>query len=98
MQGTQVWSLGQEDPQEKEMAAHSSMLVWKSHRQELRGADSPLGHKGSDMQLCFIDNYPDISDFNQFLLNRHPTFLPTAIIIHDKQLMYLTVALQFLPL
>ena len=25
-----VWSLGQEDPLEKEMATHSSILVWKT--------------------------------------------------------------------
>ena len=29
MQKTQVWSLGQEDPLEKEMATHSSTLAWK---------------------------------------------------------------------
>ena len=29
MQKTWVWSLGQEDPQEKEMAAHSSILAWE---------------------------------------------------------------------
>ena len=29
MQETQVSSLGQEDPLEKEMAAHSSILVWE---------------------------------------------------------------------
>ena len=29
MQETQVQSLGQEDPLEKEMATHSSILVWK---------------------------------------------------------------------
>ena len=29
MQETQVWSLGQEDALEKEMAAHSSILVWR---------------------------------------------------------------------
>ena len=29
MQETQVWSLGQEDPQEKEMATHSSILSWE---------------------------------------------------------------------
>ena len=28
---TQVLSLGQEDPLEKSMATHSSILVWKSH-------------------------------------------------------------------
>ena len=29
MQGTWVQSLGQEDPLEKEMATHSSILAWK---------------------------------------------------------------------
>ena len=29
MQETQVWSLGQEDPLEVEMATHSSILAWK---------------------------------------------------------------------
>ena len=28
-QETRVWSLGQEDPLEKEMATHSSILAWK---------------------------------------------------------------------
>ena len=27
--GTQVWSLGQEDPLEKEMATHFTILAWK---------------------------------------------------------------------
>ena len=30
MQETQVQSLGQEDPLEKEMAIHSSILAWKT--------------------------------------------------------------------
>ena len=29
VQETQVWSLGQEDPLEKEMATHSSILAWR---------------------------------------------------------------------
>ena len=29
MQKTQVWYLGQEDPLEKEMATHSSILAWE---------------------------------------------------------------------
>ena len=29
MQGTQVWSLGGEDPLEKEMITHSSILAWR---------------------------------------------------------------------
>ena len=32
LQETQVWSLGWEDPLEKEMATHSRILAWKSHR------------------------------------------------------------------
>ena len=31
MQETQVQSLGQEDPVEKEMATHSSILAWEIH-------------------------------------------------------------------
>ena len=34
MQETQVLSLGQEDPQEKEMATHSSILAWRAPRTE----------------------------------------------------------------
>ena len=30
MQGIQVWSLGREDPFEKETATHSSILEWKN--------------------------------------------------------------------
>ena len=37
MQETQVRSLGQEDPLEKEMAAHSSTLAWKLPWTEERG-------------------------------------------------------------
>ena len=33
MQEMQVQSLGQEDPLQKEMATHSSILTWKSHEQ-----------------------------------------------------------------
>ena len=43
MQETQLWSLGREDPQEKEMATHSSIFAWRS----LVGY-SPWGRKESD--------------------------------------------------
>ena len=33
MQETQVWSLGQEDLLEKEVATHSSILAWEIHGQ-----------------------------------------------------------------
>ena len=37
MQETRVWSLGQEDPLEEEMATHSSILAWEIPRTEKPG-------------------------------------------------------------
>ena len=36
MQETQVWSLGGEEPQEKGMATHSSILAWETPLTETR--------------------------------------------------------------
>ena len=38
---TQVWFLGQEDPLEKEMATHSSILAWRISQTEEPGAIQP---------------------------------------------------------
>ena len=47
---TRVRSLGQEDPLEKEMATHSSILSWRIPQTEEPGTGySPWGHKGSDV-------------------------------------------------
>ena len=47
---TRVQSLGQEDPLQKEMATHSSILAWKIPRTEVPGGlYSPWGHKESDV-------------------------------------------------
>ena len=57
MQETQVRSLGQEDPLEKEMATHSSTLAWKIPWMEKPGRLQSLGSQrvGLDMtkQLNF---------------------------------------------
>ena len=47
---TRVQSLGGEDPLEKEMATHSSILSWEiSWTEEPRGVHNcPCGHKESD--------------------------------------------------
>ena len=45
---TRVWSLGWEDPLEKEMAPHSSTLAWKIPWTEEPGSLSPWGPKESD--------------------------------------------------
>ena len=37
MQETQVWSLGREDPLEKEVATHSSIRAWEVPRSEEPG-------------------------------------------------------------
>ena len=41
VQETRVWSLGQEDPLEKEMATHPSILAWRIPRTEEPDGHSP---------------------------------------------------------
>ena len=48
VQETQVCSLGWEDPLEKEMATHSSILAWRIHGQGSLAGYSPWGRKESD--------------------------------------------------
>ena len=58
MQETQGQSLGQEDPLEKGMATHSSILTWEIlHGQRSLVGYSPWGHKESDTieQLSLIN-------------------------------------------
>ena len=58
MQETQGQSLGQEDPLEKGMATHSSILTWEIlHGQRSLVGYSPWGHKESDTieQLLHIN-------------------------------------------
>ena len=43
MQETRVWFLGREDPLEKEMATHSSILAWKILWTEEPGRLQPMG-------------------------------------------------------
>ena len=56
VQETRVQSLGQEDPLEKEMAIHSSILAGESHGQRSLVGYNPWGHKELDMtkQLTHI--------------------------------------------
>ena len=48
MQETQVQSLGQEDPLEKEMATHSSILAWKILWTEAPSTLHSMGSQESD--------------------------------------------------
>ena len=49
MQETQVQSLSQEDPLDKGMATHSSILAWKIPQSEETDGYSPWGCKELDM-------------------------------------------------
>jgi len=49
MQETWVRSLGQDDPLEKEMATHSSILAREFHGQRSLGGYSPWDHEELDM-------------------------------------------------
>ena len=49
MQETQIQSLGQEDPLEKAMVTHSSILAWRiPQMEEPGGSGQSMGHKNSD--------------------------------------------------
>ena len=48
MQETRVQLLGQEDPLEKEMATHSSILAWRILRAEEPGRLQSMGSQKSD--------------------------------------------------
>ena len=56
--GDQVWFLGWEDPLEKEMATHSSILAWRIPWTEEPGGLKSM-EKAREFQkniyLCFID-------------------------------------------
>ena len=47
--GDGVWSLGGEDPLEKEMATHPNILAWRIHGERSLVGYSPWGCKESDM-------------------------------------------------
>ena len=49
VQETWVQSLGQEDPLEKEMATHSSILIWEIPWSEERGRLHSVGSQDLDM-------------------------------------------------
>ena len=71
MQETWVWSLDQEDPLEKEMATHSSILAWRTPGTEepaglqSRGSQR-VGHDWATKTFCF-------SNFNNDVITRRHT-------------------------
>ena len=69
MQEMWVWSLGQEDPLEKEMATHSHFLAWEIPWTESLAGCSPQGYKTVDHNLAIKQytcaskrNFPEIGN------------------------------------
>ena len=59
-QEPRVWPLGGEDPLEKGMATHSSILAWRILRTEEPAGPQPMGRKESDTTELLNSNkvYP----------------------------------------
>ena len=62
MQQTQVRFLGQEDPLEKEMATHSSILVWKIPQAEEPGGLQSMGLQESDTTEQLNHHRSEVND------------------------------------
>ena len=85
---TQVWSLGWDDPLEKEMASHFGFLPGESHGQRSLAGYSPWGHKEqtwlSDQHFhFFIFYYTEImNDILLFLLKYSLYIYNYSCILH----------------
>ena len=95
MQETRVRSLGREDPLEKEMATHSSILAWRISWRRLVGY-SPQGHKESDTTewLHFTSEFSDpfLSIHTHIYIHKYiQIYMPwyTDVYAHAKWDMYI---------
>ena len=58
MQETQIQSLGEEEPLEKEMASHSGILAWEIlQAEEPGGLYTPWGHRELDVTEQLTDRH-----------------------------------------
>ena len=71
---TWVQSLGQEDPLEKGMATHSSILAWRIHGQRSLESYSLWGLKESDTteRLTHTHTYTHTQEATTFLVSSKP--------------------------
>ena len=104
---TWVWSLGQEDPLEKEMATHSSILAWKIHGRRSLVGYSPRGCKESDTtERLHFTNFKwrgtnwDVNILQNILIRQNHliTFLLTLYWIHRHWLTIFTIFSDRFPL
>ena len=77
-QEMQVWSLGQEDPPEKEMAAHSSILAWEIPWMEEPGGLRSMGLQKSQTRLS-NSTITTLSLMASSLIGLTPRYMLSAI-------------------
>ena len=70
MRETAVRSLDGEDPLEKEMATHSSILAWEIPQTEESGRLKSMGRKESDM-----------TEYTHTSISREVSFLPCPLVV-----------------
>ena len=61
---TQVRSLGQEDPLEKEMATHSSTLAWRNPWREEPGGLQSMGSQEADRTEATSQTHRTLEAYN----------------------------------
>ena len=76
MQEMWVWSLGQDNPGEEEMATHSSIPAWEIPWMEEPGSDSPWGPK--ELYMTRAHTHEKTSEHSSGQLEK--PFLPSASI------------------
>ena len=80
MQEMQVPSLGQEDPLEKDMATHSSILPWEIPWTEEPGRLQSMGSQKSQTQLSDQTSHQHIKEKN--LKKKKNTHTHTYLCVH----------------
>ena len=66
MQEMQIWSPGQEDPLEKEMETHASILAWESPWTEEPDRLQPMGSQKNQTWLNNKNNNLDLNCYDLF--------------------------------
>ena len=72
MQDTWVWSLGQEDPPEKRMATHFSILAWRILWTEEPGGLQSMGSQRVRQDLGLIFTFIQLYGYATVCLTFHP--------------------------
>ena len=79
MQETQAWSLGWEDPLEKETATHSSILAWR-----IPWTEEPGGLQSTGSQRVGHDWMPSLHSSFFFIAYLYGVMLPAFAVFHPS--------------